>query len=153
MSIAIHRYQKSLLWWLILRMAQLAWDLKMLKNHREERKLFSKPTLFLFLYKNEQLLLIQVVFILMLDPTYYTPSQLKGMQNSQMTKFKVWKKLKNVAKTELRGNFFWTTQRARIRSWNSTKWIFVTYLGKNRKVFSKIWIGKNILMLIVGWFD
>ena len=47
-----------------LRLAQLAWDLKTLKSHREERNLKVKPILYLFLYKITQLSFIQVALVL-----------------------------------------------------------------------------------------
>ena len=56
-----------------VRSARLAGDTNSLKKHREERNFFFKPNLCLFLYKNKQLLLMQVVFILMLDPPYSRP--------------------------------------------------------------------------------
>ena len=52
-------------------LAQLAWDLIVLKSHTEERNKSFKPTLYLFLCKNRQLSFIQVVLVLIFNLPYY----------------------------------------------------------------------------------
>ena len=52
------------------RSAWLAEDIKTVKTHTEERKKNFKPSSYSLLCKNKQLLLIQVIFISMLDPPY-----------------------------------------------------------------------------------
>ena len=68
-----------------LRSAQLAGDTKSLKSHREERIFLFKPNLCQFLYKNKQLLLIQLVFILILDPPYYVRLEFQMLEKCDLS--------------------------------------------------------------------